>query len=123
MRSARDRLDDVLEAIRRIEREAAAGRDQFLIDEKLQVWMIHHIQIIGEAVRAVSNELEALAPGVPWRAIVGMRHILVHDYFGIDLDEVWAVVCRDIPILKSDVEELLTRLPGEPAPSSSKAKG
>ncbi len=113
MKSVRDRLEDVQEAIRRIEQEAVHGREAFVADEKLQVWMLHYIQIIGEAVRAVSDELKRLAPQTPWAAIVGMRHILVHDYFGIDLDEVWAVVQNDLPPLKASVERLLAELPPE----------
>ena len=69
--------------------------------------MIHHIQIIGEAVRSITPELIHLSPETPWSAIVGMRHVLVHDYFGIDLDEVWNVVQHDIPQLRATVERIL----------------
>lgn len=115
MRTVRDRLEDVLEAIRRIEQEQDLGRQAFDSDPKTQVWMIHHIQIIGEAVRAVLDQLKALDPQTPWAEIVGMRHILVHDYFGVDLDEVWAAVENDLPELKSSVERLLNELPDSSA--------
>lgn len=69
--------------------------------------MVHHLQIIGEAVRAVQDHLKELAPDYPWNQVVGMRHILVHDYFGIDLNEVWNVVANDIPKLKETVATLL----------------
>lgn len=72
--------------------------------------MIHHIRIIGEAVRAVSDQLMALDADTPWAQIVGMRHILVHDYFGVDLDEVWAAVENDLPTLKEAVVRLLEKL-------------
>lgn len=111
MRTLRDRLEDVLEAIRRIEQESATGRSAFDSDPKTQVWMIHHIRIIGEAVRSVSDQLKDLDPATPWVQIVGMRHILVHDYFGVDLDEVWAAVQNDVPRLKSSVERLLRDVP------------
>ena len=88
MTRVRSRLLDIQEAIQRIEDEAAAGREAFDRDPKIQVWMVHHIRIIGEAARAVGDELKALDPGTPWAQIIGMRHILVHHYFGIDLDEV-----------------------------------
>lgn len=97
------------EAIRRIEIEAAAGRDAFLDDEKTQIWMVHHLQIIGEAVRAVLDQLKTVAPEYPWSQVVGMRHILVHDYFGIDLNEVWNVVANDLPKLKETVRGLLAQ--------------
>lgn len=111
MTRVRSRLLDIAEAIERIEDEAKSGREAFDRDPKVQVWMFHHIQIIGEAVRAASDELRALEPSVPWAQIVAMRHILVHHYFGIDLDEVWSAVQNDIPPLKAAVESLLARLP------------
>lgn len=111
MRSVRDRLEDVAEAIQRIEQEQGSGREAFESDPKTQVWMVHHIQIIGEAVRAVLDPLQELAPATPWAEIVGMRHILVHDYFGVDLAEVWSAVENDLPALKVAVERLLESLP------------
>lgn len=104
-----DRLADVLEAIGRIEAEAKFGRVAFDADPKVQVWMIHHIQVIGEAIRAISGELKEIEPNYPWSQIVGMRHILVHDYFGIDLNEVWQAVERDLPELKQVVSRIVSR--------------
>jgi len=77
----------------------------------VQVWIIHHIQIIGEAARALSESFRARHPQVPWPQIVGMRNILVHDYFGIDLEEVWTVVARDLPVLQREVEAILATDP------------
>jgi len=72
--------------------------------------MVHHIQIIGEAVRAVSDQLVKFSPQYPWAKVVGMRNILVHDYFGIDLDEVWAAVEKDIPELKKTIVGILEQI-------------
>lgn len=58
------------------------------------------MEIIGEACRALSEALRDRHPEVPWAAIVGMRNILVHDYFGLNLDEVWSVTERDLPDLR-----------------------
>jgi uncharacterized protein with HEPN domain len=113
MRTVLDRLRDVQTAIERLESEASYGRDVFNADPKVQVWMVYHIQLIGEAVRSVSDELKALSPTTPWAQIVGMRHILVHNYFGVDLDEVWNVVEHDIAPLKTVISELINRLDGE----------
>ncbi len=107
MRRDEQRLHDILEAIEKIDRYASEGRAAFDEDERTQVWIVHYIQIIGEASRALSEDLRARYPQVPWSVIVGMRHILVHDYFGIDLDEVWSVVERDLPVLRREVEAIL----------------
>ena len=114
MRTDQERLEDILEAIERIEKYAAQGPARFQSDELIQNWITHHIQIIGEACRALSPGLQKNHPEVPWAEIVGMRHILVHDYFGIDLVEVWKAVERDLPVLKSKIKTLLQSPPQNP---------
>ena len=113
MRDPRERLRDVLEAIERIERYATRGRDAFEGDELVQSWFVRHLQIIGEAVRTLPQDVTDRAPGVPWSKIVGMRHILVHDYFEIDAGAVWEAVERDIPELKRQIQALLDTLDDE----------
>jgi uncharacterized protein with HEPN domain len=107
VRRDEQRLQDILEAIEKIDRFAGEGRAAFDVDERTQVWIVHHIQIVGEAARALSEDLRMKNPQVPWPLIVGMRHILVHDYFGIDLGEVWSVVERDLPVLRREVQAIL----------------
>ncbi|OGL58542.1 MAG: nucleotidyltransferase [Candidatus Tectomicrobia bacterium RIFCSPLOWO2_02_FULL_70_19] len=112
MRSPQGRLEDILEAIARVERYAARGKEAFERDELIQNWFVRHLQIIGEAVRALPAEVRDRASGVPWQKIIGMRHILVHNYFGIDTRLVWDAVQRDLPVLKGEVEKLLRQLEG-----------
>jgi len=69
--------------------------------------VIHHLEIIGEACRALSDELRSRHSEVPWPAIIGMRNILVHDYFGLNLDEVWTAAERDLPDLKRRIQAIL----------------
>jgi uncharacterized protein with HEPN domain len=76
----------------------------------IQSWIVRHLQIIGEAARAIPEATRRLAPAVPWMQIIGMRHILVHDYFGIDAEAVWTVVERDLTPLKHEIAALLNRL-------------
>jgi uncharacterized protein with HEPN domain len=110
MRDDSERLQDILEAIVQIEKYAVRGREEFERDELLQVWMVHHLQIIGEAVRGLSEALRESHRMVPWAQIGAMRNILVHEYFDVDLDEVWATVQRDLPALKSGVQQILDQL-------------
>ena len=107
MRRDRQRLEDILEAIERIEKYASAGRATFDRDELVQTWVLHHLQIVGEAVRVLSDEIRSAHPDIPWAQIAAMRNILVHDYFGIDLEEVWAAVVRDLPQLKAKIAAAL----------------
>lgn len=107
MRDDRGRLQDILEAIGRIEKYAARGREAFERDELVQTWIVHHIQLIGEAARKTSDALRQRHPEVPWPQIIAMRNILVHDYFSVDLEEVWAAVERDLPELKRRIGAIL----------------
>ena len=109
MRRDRQRLRDILESIERIERFTSRGRAAFDSEELVQVWVVHYLQIIGEAARALSEPLRMKYDQVPWPVIIGMRHILVHDYFGIDLDEVWVAVERDLPQLREQIEDIVSR--------------
>jgi uncharacterized protein with HEPN domain len=72
--------------------------------------MIHHIQIIGEAAGSVSSELREAHPDVPWAEIISMRNILVHQYFGIDPEEVWTTVSNDVAELKKRMASILQLL-------------
>jgi uncharacterized protein with HEPN domain len=107
MRDDRERLRDILEAIERIERYTSKGREEFMQDELIQTWVVHHIQIIGEAARKLSEETRSEYDEVPWPAIIAMRNILVHDYFSVDIDEVWSTIERDLPPLKVEVSSIL----------------
>lgn len=98
---------DIAEAIERIERYASKGREAFEDDELIQNWIIHHLQVIGEAARAISDELKDGHDEMPWQQIVGMRHILVHRYFEVDTDLIWSVVEDDVPVLKQQIELIL----------------
>lgn len=98
---------DILDAIERIERHADVSRERFDKDELIQTWMVHNIQIIGEAAAAISEEFRSLHPEVPWRSIASMRNAIVHAYFRVDQDEVWAVVQKDIPTLKSAIARIV----------------
>ena len=110
MKDDRERLLDILEAIERIERYTIRSAEEFKRDELLQNWVIHHIQIIGEAARKVSDALRSTHPEIPWPQIIAMRNVLVHDYFEVDPEEVWATVERDLPDLKHKIEAILQKV-------------
>jgi uncharacterized protein with HEPN domain len=74
---------------------------------RISVWLIHLVQVIGEAARQVSREFTDTNTEVPWANIIGMRHKVVHDYLGVDEDIVWQVVTEDLPRLVAVLEPLV----------------
>lgn len=117
MRPDAERLIDIQEAIEHIERHAVKGRDVFERDELIQTWMVHHLQIIGEACAGLSDETKQRYDDVSWKDIVGMRNVLVHGYFDIDLDLVWSTVERDVPVLKRTITRILEKEEAEAGPN------
>lgn len=94
-------FEDVLENIARIER-FTAGFDfqQFVSDERSSFAVLHALLIISEAARRLGADAETLAPGEPWREIRGLGNVLRHEYAGVDLNAIWAIVTDDLPALK-----------------------
>ena len=83
-------------------------RPDFDADEVLALAVTHLLQTIGEAARRLSAEFTTAHPEIPWRAIIGLRHRVVHDYLFVDLDIVWNVATGDLPKLVADLETIIT---------------
>jgi uncharacterized protein with HEPN domain len=107
MRDDRQRLLDICEAIERIEKYTSHGRAAFENSELIQNWVLRHLQIIGEACRSVSSEFRLQHSEVPWSEAIGMRNILVHHYFEMDVEAVWSAVERDLPKLKQQLHSII----------------
>lgn len=107
MKDDRVYLGHILEAVQDIEQYASAGRNAFMADRMRQDALIRKLEVIGEAVKNLSENTKQRRPEIPWRRIAGMRDRLTHDYFGVDLALVWVAVERDLPNLKTAVEQLL----------------
>ncbi len=103
MRSDRARLLDIDEAVQRIKEKLPITKEKFLQSDLLQVWVLYHIQVVGEAANGISPEFQKQHPEIPWKDIIAMRHLLVHQYFGIDLDEVWSTAQQDLPKLQQEI--------------------
>jgi len=93
-------LHHMLERCRRIGRYIRPGREAFLESEELQDAVIRNVEVIGEAAKRVSTEARGRLAQLDWKAICGMRDVLIHDYIGVDLDEVWNVASFRIPELQ-----------------------
>lgn len=71
---------------------------------QLQDSLIRRLEIIGEAIKNLPEDLKKKSPKVPWKNIAGMRDILIHEYFGVDLDLTWPVLTHEIPKLKKQIQ-------------------
>ncbi|MFH1672762.1 MAG: DUF86 domain-containing protein [Pseudomonadota bacterium] len=100
-RSWQFRIDDIIEAINKIERytnsiDFAAWQN----DEKTVDAVIRNLEVIGEASSNLPIEIQEQYEDVPWGMMKGIRNILAHEYFGIDLEIIWKTIKDDLPILK-----------------------
>jgi uncharacterized protein with HEPN domain len=77
----------------------------------IQIWIVYHLQIIVEATNALSSELTGRYSQVPWAQIVACKNLVVHEYFRVSLNLVWASVQNNLPPLKLTVEQILQELP------------
>jgi uncharacterized protein with HEPN domain len=97
----RDALDDIANY-------ANAGQEAFLAERMRQDPTLRKLQVIGQAVKNLSDRSKSRQPHIPWKQIAGLRDKVIHDYFGVNLEIVWAVVEKDLPQLRRAVEALLS---------------
>lgn len=106
-------LDHILESIDLIEDYSeGVTESDFVGSSSLQDMIVRRIEIIGEAVKNLPDDLKREHPQIPWRDIAGLRDIVVHQYFGLDLELIWDVVERDIPQLKPEILRIRDELRG-----------
>lgn len=101
-------LRHILESIRWIEEYTEGiSKDDFLRLTKVQDAVIRRLEIVGEAVKNLPSEFREKYLDIPWRQIAGIGDVLIHGYFGVDLDLLWNVVKKDIPDLKQKISKIL----------------
>ena len=124
MKDDRIYLLHIQDAIHHIQDYTKGGKDEFFNDRKTQDAVVRNLEIIGEAVKNLSEQLKIDHTAIPWKRIAGMRDKMIHEYFGVNLSLVWDAVERDLPDLKQRIVGILhslgwTRLStfGESSPS------
>jgi uncharacterized protein with HEPN domain len=109
----------IRDAAARIVRYTYGGRAQFDADSLVQDGVIRNLEVIGEAVKRLSAPLKDAHPAVPWKRVGGMRDILIHHYFGVQLDTVWEVVETHLPALAHEVDVMLSEVAVPPQATDS----
>ncbi|MEK6926334.1 MAG: DUF86 domain-containing protein [Nanoarchaeota archaeon] len=97
-------IDDILESIKDIEAfTVKISKDDFFKNKEKQSAVVRQIEIIGEAVKNIPDFFREKYSNIPWSKIAGMRDIIIHGYFRVDLDAVWKVIKKDLPTLKKQI--------------------
>jgi uncharacterized protein with HEPN domain len=108
LRETIDFLTDIRESCRRIlEYSSGLSRDQVFTDTMRFDGILHNFHVIGEAVKRLPEDVRAGHPEIPWKGIAGMRDVISHAYFALDLDILWAGITADVPTLLEHVEEMI----------------
>jgi len=100
-------IDHIRESIAAIETYTfGVTKEIFLDTPQIQDAVCRRLEIIGEAANKLASEFKEQFPNIPWYKIVAMRNILIHEYFAVDLDQVWNTVLKDLPDLKKLLEKI-----------------
>jgi len=110
-RDYRDSLADIINAIRDIDNFVRGMNFESFVNDKEKIYAtIYCLQVIGEAVKNIPEEIKEKYQEIPWRNVVGMRDRLIHGYFTVDFERVWETVKRDLPPLKEAINKILKEM-------------
>lgn len=100
-------LRHILECIRRIQEDVEGGREPFFASHTIQDAVLRNLHTMSESTQRLSEGLKARHPEIEWRRIAAFRNVLIHDYLGIDLEQVWEIIQSDVPELRRAVAAML----------------
>jgi len=100
-------IEDIQESISKIEEYTkAVSRDDFFSNTQVQDAVLRRLEIMGEAVKNIPDEFKNRYPEIPWKKVAGLRDVLTHAYFGVNLERIWKIIEEDIPHLKSEMAKV-----------------
>lgn len=101
-------LEDIISSIKKIEKYINdISFEEFSDNEMIVDAVVRNLEIIGEAARNLADDFKETNNHIPWRNMIGLRNIMIHEYFGIDLNIIWKVVTDDIPKTKPEILKLI----------------
>jgi len=104
----------IIESIKVIEGHLyGVTKETFLGSVLLQDAVIRRLEVMGEATKNISTSFRVQFPEVPWRQMAGMRDTLIHEYFGVDLNEVWNTIYKDLPELRMQLRDIIENVVGD----------
>jgi len=107
-------IEDIIESIKLIEEYMGnTSKKNLGSNQKLKDSIVRRLEIIGEAVKNIPWDFREKHPEVPWKKIAGLRDIIIHTYFNIDLDITWDIIKKDLPDLKEKISKIKSELEDE----------
>lgn len=104
-------LEDILNAMNKIVNYTKdIGYDDFEENTMLNEAVIRNLEIIGEACKNIPQNLRKQYSNIPWKRMIGLRNIMIHEYFGVDLAIVWKIITRNIPETKPMIEQMINQI-------------
>jgi len=101
-------IEDILEAMGKISSYTKSFTfEMFEKNEMIIDAVIRNLEIIGEASKNIPGEVREKYPDIPWRRMIGLRNIVIHEYFGVDLDIIWEIITRNLPETRPEIEDML----------------
>lgn len=110
MKDDRTYLNHIQECIARIQSYVSGGEESFMSSTLVQDAVLRNLQTLGESSQRLSPTMQAAHPAVNWRGMAGFRNILVHNYLGVNLVRVWALIEQFLPELEGQIQTMLHEL-------------